>query len=135
MQRSMKALVGSMALVALLAGVTARAQDPAPAGQATVTVKVTDADGKAAAGVRVTLGMGGGKAKGKKGDAAGATSQPTTKPAVMSATTDADGTAMIKGVTDGKYAVRASIKGGGKGRGTVTVADGKDQTVEIKLAN
>ncbi len=133
MQRSMKATVlGSMALVALLAGAGARAADPAPAATgATVTVKVVDAEGKPSAGTKVSIVAAVKRAK--RGADAPASQPAADKPVPMTATTDADGTATITGVADGSYNVRAMTKGF-RARGKVVVAEGKAEPVSLTLA-
>ena len=139
------------------------ADEPAkPAGKATISVKVVDADGKAVDGATVQLIDGAGRRAGRGNRGGGGANTPPKpdanpmaadpKPAdngggggpgaggarqrpapLQSTTTDADGAATFKDVADGTYAVAARQKKGGNGRGTVTVAGGKDASVTVTL--
>ncbi len=94
----------------------------APSASASITVTVVGSDSKPAADVRVTLSP------------AAETSDGSRPKPVAKGMTDSDGKATLSNVADGQYNVMASVKSPPQvGRGKVTIADGKDASVDITL--
>ena len=137
----MQKMIAPVTAIALLLGLGlahSRADDMVPpttppaTGKATIKVTVVDSDGKAVSGATVSIFVA--PPKGKK-------TVPTTQPdgakpkpvALQTGKTADDGTVSLEKLGDGDFVVNARLKSAGTGRATVTVADGKDQTVSITL--
>jgi hypothetical protein len=131
-----KKMIAPVTAIALMLGLClgkSRADNAAAptTGKATLKVTVVDSDGKVVPGATVTIWVA--PPKGKK---TVPTTQPEAKPKpeiLQTGKTADDGTASLTKIADGEFVVNARLKGSGTGRATVTVADGKDQTVSITL--
>jgi len=133
-----KKMIAPVTAIALMLGLClgkSRADDataPATTGKATLKVTVVDSDGKVVPGATVAISVA--PPRGKK-------TVPTTQPnaarpkpeILQTAKTADDGTVSLEKVANGEFVVTARLKGSGNGRATVSIADGKDQTVSITL--
>jgi protocatechuate 3,4-dioxygenase beta subunit len=106
-----------------------------PAAKATVTVNVVDGDGKPVSGAMVSIvaAQTGGKKKNQADPNTPPPAQGNRPTPIATGTTDAEGKAVLAGIPDGKYTVRARAKAAGMGRENVTVVDQKDASVTVTL--